>query len=218
MIFKLVYKDLLAYKKLIAGIFLAHMLLAGVFTFRYYPWNIYVMYGYLIISFAGSFIYFSEKKSRVLGETLTCSLPVTRSSIVAAKYLTSAIITVIGIILWFLNAYIFDLIYTNAVTNFYQIAYPKVLFMALFFISIHMSIFLPAVFSFRIFGMVLTYVIALLAAVIPIPLLFYPYKNSYIPYFVAEDFLLITVLIILMVLVLFISVILSVKLYNKREL
>ena len=216
MIFKLVYKDLLAYKKLIAGIFLSHMLLAGVFTFRYYQWNIYVMYGYLIISFAGSFICFSEKKQNT--ETLTCSLPVTRSSIVAAKYLTSAIIAATGIFLWFLNAYIFDLIYTDAVTNFYQITYPKVLFMALFFLSINMSIFLPAVFRLRLLGLILTYSISLTIAVLTIPLIFYPYKSSYIPHFAAEDFFLISVLSVIMIILPIISLLLSLRIYNRQDL
>ena len=163
MILKFIIKDIKAYKKLILGGFLAHLLLGSMFTFRYYPWNIYAMYGYLVISFISSFYLFNEKKRSI--EILNSSLPGTRSTIVIARYLSSIIIAIIGIFLWLLNAYISEFIYTDAMTHFHQIAKLKVLFMALLFISIQMSIFLPAVFSFRIFGMVLTYTIALITAI-----------------------------------------------------
>lgn len=192
MILKFVIKDFKAYKKLIIGGFLAHLLMGSMFTFRYYPWHVYAMYGYLVISFISSFYLFSEKKRAA--EILTVTLPGTRSTIVIARYFTSIIIAILGIILWLLNAYISEFIYHDAMTHFYQIAKPKVLLMALLFISIQISIFLPAAFSFRLFGMISTFVIALIAAVMSIPLIFHPYKRAYNPYFQISDLPLVALL------------------------
>ncbi len=216
MILKLIIKDIKAYKKLIFGGFFAHLLMGSIFTFRYYPWHVYAMYGYLVISFISTFFLFIEKKRTT--EILTNSLPGTRSTIVIARYLTSIVIVVFGFILWLLNAYISQFIYTDAMTHFHQIAKLKVLFMALLFVSIQMSIFLPAVFSFRIFGMVLTYAIALIMAVLPIPLLFSPYKSSYNPYFETGDLALTSILTLFMILSPLISSTFSVIIYKRKDL
>lgn len=216
MIMKLIIKDIKAYKKLIFGGLLIHLLMGSMFTFRYYPWNVYAMYGYLVISFVSSFFLFIEKKRTT--EILTNSLPGTRSSIVIARYLTSIVIVVFGFILWLLNAYISEFIYTDAMTHFHQIAKLKVLFMALLFVSIQLNIFLPAVFSFRILGMVLTYTIALILAVLPIPLIFSPYKSSYNPYFETGDLALISILVLFIILAPLISATFSVVIYKKKDL
>jgi len=215
MILKFIIKDIKAYKKLIFGGLFAHLLLGSMFTFRYYPWNIYAMYGYLVISFVSSFYLFREKKRNI--EIFNNSLPGTRSIIVIARYLTSIIIVAIGIILWLLNAYISEFIYTNAMTHFHQIAKPKVLFMALLFITIHISIFLPAVFNFRVFGMVLTYAIASISAILPIPLIFHPYKN-YNPYFEIGDFPLVALLTLFIIFAPLISATFSITIYQRKDL
>ncbi len=216
MLFKFIIKDFKAYKKLIFGGFLAHLLMGSIFTFRYYPWHVYTMYGYLVISFISSFYLFSEKKRAA--EILTVTLPGTRSTIVIARYLTSIIIAVFGIILWLLNAYISEFIYTDAMSHFQQIAKLKVLFMALLFISIQLSIFLPAAFSFRIFGMVSTFVIALIAAILSIPLIFHPYKRAYNPYFEIGDLALVAFLALCIIFAPFISAAVSMTIYKTRDL
>ena len=216
MIFKLIVKDFKVYKKLIFGGLFAHLLLGSMFTFRYYPWNIYTMYGYLAISFVSSFYLFKEKKLST--EILTSSLPGTRSTIVIARYLTSIIIILIGMILWTLNAYISEIVFPNAKTHFYHIAKWKVLLMALLFMSIQLSIFLPAVFSFRTFGMAATYTVALIAAILSIPLIFHPYKRSYNPYFEIGYLALVAFLVLFIILAPLISATLSVAIYQRKDL
>lgn len=216
MITKLIIKDLKAHKKLILGGFLAHLLLGSVFTFQYYPWHVYAMYGYLGISFVSSFYLFKEKKLST--EVLTNSLPGSRSTIVIARYLTSIVMIVIGIILWTLNAYISEFIFPNSMTHFHHIVKLKVLFMALLFMSIQFSIFLPAVFSFRIFGVVSTFVIALVAAIMSIPLIFHPYKRYYNPYFEISDLPLVALLTLFIIFAPLISATFSITIYQRKDL
>ena len=216
MILKFIIKDLKAYKKLIVGGYFAHLLMGSMFTFRYYPWHVYAMYGYLAISFISSFYLFSEKKRTA--EILTVTLPGNRSTIVMARYLTSIIIAVLGIILWLVNAYISEFIYQDAMTHFHQIAKPKVLLMALLFISIQISIFLPAVFSFRIFGMVSTFMIALIAAILSIPLIFHPYKRFYNPHYQISDLPLVALLTLFIIFAPLISATFSIAIYQRKDL
>jgi len=216
MILKFIIKDLKAYKKLVVGGFLAHLLMGSIFTFRYYPWHVYTMYGYLVIAFISSFYLFSEKKRAA--EILTVTLPGSRSTVVMARYLTSIFIAALGFILWLVNAYISEFIYHDAMTHFYQIAKPKVLLMAMLFISIQLSLFLPAAFSFRIFGMVLTFVIALIAAILSIPLIFHPYKRAYNPYFEIGDVGLVALLTLFIVLTPIISATFSITIYQRKDL
>ena len=216
MILKFIIKDIKGYKKLIIGGYFAPIVMGSIFTFRYYPWHVYTMYGYLVIAFISSFYLFSEKKRAA--EILTITLPGTRSTIVITQYLTSIIIAIFGIILWLLNAYISEFIYTNAMSHFQQIAKLKVLFMALLFISIQLSIFLPAVFSFRIFGMISIFVIALIAAILSIPLIFLPYKRAYNPYFEIGDLALVAFLALFIIFAPLISAAVSMTIYKTRDL
>ncbi|KPK95774.1 hypothetical protein AMJ80_03690 [bacterium SM23_31] len=217
MIFNLILKDIKAYKNTIfLKIFLLWLFFSAVFFFKLYPWDVYMMHACMTIAFANSIFSFSEKNRNT--EIMTCSLPVSRSAIVKARYFTTAVIAFAGIILWFLFAYFADFFYTNAVIDFSQIFNLKVLFIVLFFISIHSGIFLPAVFRFRLFGTIITFVAAIVTAITATALLFRPDKRSFTPYFEAGDFLPVTVLIIFMVLAIFISMLLSALIYNKRDL
>lgn len=216
MILKFIIKDLKAYKKIFFGGYFAHLLMGSMFTFRYYPWHVYTMYGYLVIAFISSFYLFSEKKRAA--EILTVTLPGSRPTVVIARYLTSIIIAVFGIILWLVNAYISEFIYHDAMTHFHQIAKPKVLLMALLFVSIQLSVFLPSVFSFRIFGMISTFVIALITAILSIPLIFHPYKRAYNPYFEIGDLALVAFLALFIIFAPLISAAFSMTIYKTRDL
>jgi hypothetical protein len=131
MILRLILKDVKAHGKTIILNFLALLILGNIFVFRYYPWHVYMMYGYLTLAFLGSFISFKAINKNI--EVLTCSLPVRRSGIVTARYLISAIITFCGLALWYLNGFIGSLLYTDASTDFHPVAQSKVVFMALLF-------------------------------------------------------------------------------------
>jgi hypothetical protein len=216
MVLRLILKDLMAYRKTIIVYFLGVIILGNIFIFRYYPWHVYMMYGYLALAFISTYYSFSEKNRNT--EVLTCSLPVTRSSIVKARYLVSAILTIGGLLLWIGNAYVAGLLHADARTVFDHVAHMKVLFMALFFISIYSSIFLPSVFSFRLMGTVITFIIALVTAVASVPLVFHPYGGSYNPYFEYRDLMSVSVLFIILVGAPSISFIMSLRIYNSKDI
>lgn len=217
MIFNLILKDIKAYKNTIfLKILLLWLFFSAVLFFKLYPWDVYMMHACMTFAFASSIFSFFEKNRNT--EIMTCSLPVTRSAIVTARYFTSAIIAFAGIILWFLFAYFADFFYTNAIVNFRQIFNLKVLFIVLFFISIHSGIFLPAVFRFRLSGTIMTFIAALVTAIAVTVLIFHPDSSSFAPYFEADDFMLVTVLTLIIVVSLFISALLSALIYNKRDL
>ena len=216
MVLRLILKDLMAYRKTIVLNFILFMIMGNIFTFQYYPWHVYMMYGYLGLAFISTVFSFTEKNRNT--EILTCSLPATRSSIVIARYLVSAILTIGGLLLWIGNAYIASLFYADARTVFDHIIHLKAFFMALFFISIYSSIFLPSVFNFRLLGTVMTFIIALVTAVASIPLIFHPYSRAYNPYFEYGDFMSVSVLFMMMVAVPSISFTMSLKLYNNKDI
>jgi len=216
MIVRLIIKHLYAHKKIILLGLFAHLVAANVLLYRYYTWNVYMMYGYMVISFFSVYFMFMEKKGG--NEIFTCSLPTNRFSIVSARYLTVLIIALAAMCLWFINAYIADLMYSYSRTHFEQIVYIKVLFMAFLFLTLCLSIFLPACFRFGIMGMIFTFIIALAIAITSIPVIFYPYKRSYSAYFTDADSYLVLVLALVMLTLPLISFLLSVKIYEARDI
>lgn len=216
MILRLILKDLIAYRKTIILYFLGVIIIGNIFIFRYYPWHVYMMYGYLALVCISTFYSFIEKNRSA--EILTCSLPLTRSSIVKARYLVSAILTIGGLLIWLGNAYLASLFYVDTRTIFDHVTKMKVLLMALFFISIFTSIFLPSIFSFRLMGTVITFIIALITAVMSLSMVFHPYSGSYNPSLESRDIMSVSVLFLIMVALTSISFGLSLKLYNSKDI
>jgi ABC-type transport system involved in multi-copper enzyme maturation permease subunit len=212
MLVKLIIKDFKAYKNLILfRLTLPMLVVSSIFVIQLYRWDVYLMISCMYICSAGSTFLFTEKKKET--EILTCSLPTTRSAIVTARYLTSVIISGLGIILFYLNAYVADFLYTNPVTHFWQINNLKVLFLVLFFLSIFMSIYLPAVFSFRFMGMAITFAIAIITAIFFVATIFKPWARSFTPYLKHGEFAVLSLIIFLP----FISFILSTQIYKTRD-
>ncbi|MBN2091820.1 ABC-2 transporter permease [candidate division KSB1 bacterium] len=217
MILRLILKDLKAnYSSIFLRSFLFSLIAGSVFVYRYYHWNVYMMYGYLTFAFASSNYLFIESKHA--NEVKTLTLPVNRASIVIAKYLTTIFIAILGLSLWILNAWFSEYLFPDAKSEFQPIFKFKVIFMAFVFVAIHLSIFLPSAFRFRTFGMIFTFVIALFLAVASIPVLFYPYKSYYNPYFESEDLMMVLMLTLFIILAPVISAALSVALYRTKEL
>lgn len=216
MILRLILKDLIAYRKTIILYFLGVIIIGNIFIFRYYPWHVYMMYGCLALVSISTFYSFIEKNRST--EILTCSLPLTRSSIVKARYLVSAIMTIGGLLIWLGNAYLASLFYMDTRTIFDHVIKMKVLLMALFFISIYTSIILPSIFSFRLMGTVITFIIALITAVTSVSMVFSPYSGSYNPSLESRDLISVSVLFLIMVALTSISFGLSLKLYNSKDI
>jgi len=216
MIPKLILKDLRAYQKLIfLQILLPMAILNSLFSLKFYPVGGYIVAGCMVIVVACSLFSFIEKSRNI--EILTRSLPVTDLSVVIARYFTTAIVSMSGIALYYLSAYIVSFIYANPKTNFDDLNHLKILFMATSFLAIHTIIFIPAVFRFRILGSILTFIIGMVAAILTTVVFFTPYKLSFTPVFEPDDILKVVILIMIIVLSLLISTALSTFFYRERE-
>lgn len=214
MILKLLLKDLIAYKNQIFFRTLIPMLfVTNIFNIRFYEWDVYFMMVCMVISASFSSFYFLEKKNSA--EQLTLSLPTTRTKIVLTRYMLSIFIAAIGIFLFYLNAYLAEFIYANPTTHFLEINNVKVLLIALFFLSIVISIFLPAVFGFRVIGMTIMFAIAVIAAIFFVATMFMPWAKSFNPQLPQEQLVQLSLIIITLT---FVSFILSIQIYKKRDL
>ncbi len=217
MIPQLILKDLQAYKVLILlRILLTMAIVSSLFHLQFYPANVYIVQACMVFAAASSIFSFSEKSRNT--EILTCSLPVSRVSIVVARYLTSALIMVLGILLFYFMAYLATFLLENAANKFSNIANLRVLYLTIFFVTVHTSLFLPAVFWFRMLGSIIGFAVALIASVVLTRIIFRPYKLSMVAIFREDNVELLVLLTILTILILFASIVLSVKLYQKRNL
>jgi hypothetical protein len=81
-----------------------------------------------------------------------------------------------------------------------------------------LSLFLPSCFRFGRMGMIFTFISALVIAITSIPLIFYPYKRSYSPYFTLADSYLVLVLSLVMLTLPLISFLLSLKIYKSKDI
>jgi hypothetical protein len=213
MITKLILKDIRGYWRFIVlSIFLPGIAWSILLFLPYYHWAGYVLFCSFAIFAAISYFSFSEKKQHI--EILTCSLPVTRTAIVLSRYFLALLITFVGIILYYATAYVGDFIYPHSVTTFSQINHPKVLLMSLFFISIISSIFLPAIFSLKMTGMVFNFAIATIGALNLTYKIFDPKQGFHESNFQSDK---VIVLICAMMLAWLLSVLLSIIHYKKKE-
>lgn len=216
MIFRLILKDFkVCGKRIFLRMLPAAMLLAVIFTYRYYSWHVYMMYGYIWISVAINQFAILEKKG--LNEVLTCSLPVTRLEVVISKYLTAGLICIIFLGMWYLNGIIASHIYPNAATNFSYALNVKSVFISFVYFSVLISIFMPAIFSFRTAGVIFTFIPAFICAISSVPMLFRPWEISYLPYFEPSDLAGVLLLAAAAVAAISISFYLSTQIYKHKN-
>ncbi len=186
MIWKLVQKDLLAYRRYIFfGILLPAIFWNIFFIYPYFRWSVFIIYSNLAIVAATTYFIFSEKKQSL--ETLVGSFPVTRTQIVYARYLLALTLTVSGILLYYLNGYVCDLIYSETVAHFDKISHLKNLFLSLFLLSIFISLHYPVTFRFGMTGMVFSLLIAVSVSIFLTIQLFEINTRTWSPYFNAGD-------------------------------
>jgi len=214
MITKLILKDIRGYWRFaVLSIFLPGIAWSLLLFLPYYHWSGYVLFCSMAI-FAGiSYFSFSEKKQHI--EILTCSLPVTRTAIVLSRYWLALIITFVGMMLYYATAYVGNFFYPHSATTFSQINHPKVLLMSLFLISIISSIFLPAIFSLKIIGMIFNFAIAMIGAMTLTFKIFHPHQNFHASNFQNDK---VIALIGAMMLAWLVSVLLSITHYKRKEL
>ena len=217
MLLKLTLKDIKACKNIyLFRIILPMAFLSNIFNLRFLSWDVYFMFGCMLICVSGSFFVLFKKSRNA--EVLACSLPVTRASIVFAKYLTSVVFAVISMIILLFNSYIADFIHPNGPADFKHFFNSKVLFIALFLYLIYSSLFFPAALRLQSLGGIVTLVIALITVVTATAFIFRPGWRSYVPYFKADDFLPVMVMLIIVVFMFGSSIFLTKKLYIAKDL
>ena len=213
MLRNLILKDLKAYKKYLSlVIFLPGILWTSIVFYNFLPWNNYMMFCNLVIFAAGTYYTFSEKKQNL--QTLICSLPVSRRQIVFAKYLTTFVIIVIGIIIFIFTTYFNNQIHGYSAIDFQKLFHLKILYMSFFIFSIFFSIFLPATFYFRMIGMAFTLTAAVIISVNSFDVAFRAYRSNFVPYFTPDDAWKIIILTMIMICLPIISLLLSLKIYK----
>ncbi|MFC1556336.1 ABC-2 transporter permease [candidate division KSB1 bacterium] len=216
MLLKLIFADIYSYKKELSLIIFLFPLVSASIIFQYYHWNVYVMQGNIFIAYLCAFPCFMRIKYKT--EIHECSLPVRRIYIIYKTYIMSALLAVFGLFIWYSYAYVADILFTDSVSKFSYMFYLKTFFMTALYLSINLGIFLPATFFFKTIGLVITFLLAMTAAVLPIPLLYAPYKSSYNPYFLPEDMVQCVMLTIMMFMFCWLSVFLSLKIYRKKDI
>ena len=217
MIVQLILKDISAFK---ITIFIKTLLLWFVFStltfFRMSPPDGYIFHACMTIIFASSFFSFLEKYHNT--EVLSCSLPSTKFTVIAARYLTTGVIAAAGIIIWLLMAYIGGLLYPDNGTGFNDIANPKILFIVLFTVAVHAAIFLPAVFRFNLIGTITAFVAAFIISLSAGVNILQSFKNIFVPIMETENLIRSAFLIIFIIILLILSISLSVRFYRNRDL
>jgi ABC-2 type transport system permease protein len=217
MIFNLILKDFRAYRKyLFLNIFLPGILWTIILSTQFSQWNHYFMFCNMVILAAGSYYTFSEKKQNL--QNLVCSLPVTRTQIVISKFLTTSIIILLGMFIFLIATYINGLFLEKVAPLFDKLFHLKIAFMSIYLYSIFFSIFLPATFLFRLSGMVLTIITAVVVSIYSYATFFRPYRSSFTQYFVPDDAWKMLLISLLMIGSLLFSIFLSIKLYSKKNL
>jgi hypothetical protein len=217
MIGKLIWKDI----KVIGRIFFlrimpAAMLAGALFVFRYFPWHVYMVQGFIYISTTLIVHAMTEKSG--LNEGFTASLPVSRFDIISARYLSTLFCILLGLMLWYLNGKAASLVFPDATIDFSKVFNLKGVFIAFVFFAAIISLFLPASFAFGKTGLILTFIPALSAAISTVPLLFFPYEFSYVHFFLPSDLQMVIITGSSSLLALLVSFWLSVRIYNWKNL
>lgn len=216
MLIKLIIKNLkVGYTKFISGIIL-NAFLAGGFVLSYYDWEVFMMLGYLTISFHASFFIDIERRNG--NEIFSLSLPCTRSSMIVSRYLTVFLIAIIGFIIWYSAAFVWDLILYDGHYVMQKILTPKVGLMATVFLVVNQSIYLPSTFKLEPIYMRIIFGIGLVISVFIIANAFGPYRATYNPTLTERDIPLIISFFLILTIMLLVSYNLSQKFYMHHDL
>jgi len=213
----LIGKDLRIYgRKAFLQILPGFLILATVFIFRYYQWHVFMMYGYITASLA--VIQYGLQEAHVDNAVLTNSLPVSRKAVVLSRYLTGMLLFAIYLAIWYTAGRINTYLFPNATTDFSNALQLKSVFISTTYTVTFLSIYLPGTLIFRSAGVIATSVPAFLAAVISVPILFYPFEISYVPIFLPSDQIFIIVMSASLLAGLSASMLLSFYFFKKKNL
>lgn len=217
MLFNLILKDIRGYWRfIIFNIFLPAILWLSILTIPSFPPLGNFIFCTAAVVAAISYFTFSEKKQKL--ETLVCSLPVSRKSVVAARYLFALCVAVFGIILLYFAVYATYLIYSKSIYEFHTFYNLKSLFISLVIISVSVSCFFPFTFKLRILGMIFTLPVGFTFGMHSTITIFRFNERSYVPYFLETDLMTVIIVPLVVAAMIVLSVMISVKLFEKRDL
>jgi hypothetical protein len=217
MLLKLVLKDIKATWKTLLIWTLLCLAGSAFFMLIENSWKGYILIASGQISFIIG-VYVAQEKGYG-GEVLTCSLPVLRSSVVFSKYVTALAMAVGGIIIWIFNANLIHSVLPGTPDDFQLFAGNLfVPVIALFFIVFYISIFLPMVNVFNAVWVFMNVSIGCLMVITLAIILIHPSFNSYYSGSKSADLPYLIVVALIASTVLCVSIMLSQKLFNKRDL
>lgn len=217
MIANLMIKDVKAFGKSILKITMLSLIVINLFIVFYeHSWIIYIVMSAGQISFIIGYYLMSEKMRR--GELLICSLPVTRTAIIRGKYLAASLIAIGGMTLWFLYACLLNLIFTNTPVDFHLFTNSIVLFFILFYFSFFISVFFPIITIFdKIWALTNLSIVFAVIFIVPFSL-YYETRGLLLSEFKAGNIFFISFLTAIMIILPWLSITLSTKLFKRSEL
>jgi hypothetical protein len=216
MLQNLIHKDLKAFGKQISIATFFFLIMNNFFVhFDNNTWEPYFLISVGQISYIIAFYTILEKMKK--GEFLICSLPITRTAIVLARFLTCTIIVVAGLFLIYFNAFLINIFSNSTPDNLGVFISPYVFFIFLSYFSLFVSIFIPIITYFKTFWANIILVgICLPAFIIGTDHL---HKNiqSYQQGFETANFFLIFFLVLTMFFAPFLSFSLTRKIFSKKD-
>ena len=213
---RLVWKDIKVIQATSRRTMAAGLVVGALFIFRYYHWNVFGVYGFILASTVLVIHAVTEKNG--LNEGLTASLPVSRLDIVSARYLSAALWFVLCLALWCLNGKAASLIFPDQ-ARAYSLAFTaKGGFIAFVAAATMISLLLPAAFAFAKTGLILAGIASSVAAISTIPLLFRPYEYSYVHFFLPSDLPMVAITGSSVFLAVLASFLLAVRIYRTKSL
>jgi hypothetical protein len=217
MITKLLFKDVKVFGRNILLFTLFWLIISDVMiTFGEDSWRPYIFIGMVQISvIIGYYTVFDKIKK---GEILIGSLPTTRTSIVVSRYLSAVSIAALGIFVWFINAYSLKSISASTPGDFYLNFRSYSLFFVTAYLTIFISIFIPVVIKYsKIWALVALIYMGAVVFLFSIKLL----HNIFYNYFAGSgsiNFGFSIIFILILCFCLFVSAMISIKIYNTIDL
>ena len=117
--------------------------LGGMMIFCFFSWDAYYFHCVAITVITIARLNALELKDKK--EALWTSIPAGRKDIVLSRYISSYVIVIAGLVLWYLAANLWNLIFTNPGTDFEQLKSVYHLLSSVFMFSMFISLFIPAV-------------------------------------------------------------------------
>ena len=214
-VLKLVIKDFRANLFPILNFFLINSL-GGMLIFCFFSWDAYYFHCVAITIITIARLNALEMKDRK--EALWTSIPAKRGDIVLSRYVSSYIIVIAGLVLWYLAANLWNVIFTNPGTDFEQLKSVYHLISSVFMFSLFISMFIPAVFKINSYPMLIGSAATFMILTFTVSEIFltdeFSINNALNNYGAANLLLILAVLILLMITV---SILLSRRFYSFKE-